>query len=65
MTHHILGDEDRDEFFTVMNSNGVPYKLRRNGTPTSPGLDDLLRNGFVQLLDFHQQFGIDIRSLFY
>ena len=64
MTHHILGDKDRDKFLPVMNGNGVTHKFWGDGTPAGPGLDNLLRLHLIQNFYFPQELEIDVRSFF-
>ena len=41
VTHHVLADENKHVAPAVMHSNGVAYKLRKDGGRTRPGLDHL------------------------
>ena len=42
VAHHVFGNENRDEGFTVVNGEGVPDKVRSDHGATAPGLDGLL-----------------------
>ena len=54
MAYHVLGDENRDEFFTVVHGKGQTDHLRRHIGSSRPGLDNFTGPGFVSLLDFPQ-----------
>ena len=62
VSHHILSDIHGYELFTVMNGERMTYEFGRDhGSPT-PGLDNLLLPGLVQLVHPALQLIVDKRA---
>src|SRR5262249_28313294 len=55
VTHHVLGDEDRDELPAVVHREGVPHELGKDGGPARPGLHHLLLVPLDEVLDLLQE----------
>jgi hypothetical protein len=63
VTDHVLVHQHRDEFVAVVDAEGQPDKLRKDGRAARPGLDDLIAAGRARLLCLLQQIAIDERTL--
>src|SRR4030042_7121499 len=60
ISHHILSDENGDEFFPVMDRNGQTHQFRGDGGPTRPCLNYFIACALSGLLDLFQKAGLDI-----
>ena len=64
MAHHIFGNENRNEGFSVVNGEVVTDEVRSNHGAATPGLDGL----FIARLDcginLEQKLLIDVRTFF-
>src|ERR1039458_2581117 len=63
VTHHILGDVHRNELLAVVDRDGIPDELRKNGGAPRPGADHLLLVGGGQHRHLGFEMRIDKRSL--
>ena len=64
MTDHVFRDENRVENLAVVNVERQPDEIGRDHRATRPGLDRLLRLGFLRLDNFIEQMPIDKRAFF-
>ena len=59
VTNHVLGNENRDEGFTVMNQEVQADEVRRDHGITAPGFDRLAVFGINSCIDFREQLLIN------
>src|SRR5438105_1432200 len=60
---HVLGHEHRNEFVAIIDAEGEPDELGKNGGSARPGPDDLVASRTARFLRFFQQIPIDKRPL--
>ena len=64
MTNHVFRHVNLDMSFSVMDSERMADKVRRNGAPAGPGLNDLLLTGSFHHLYLLQNFWVNVDSFF-
>ncbi len=64
VAHHVFGDENRDEGFSVVNGEVMTDEVRSDHGATAPGLDGLLIAGFDCCIDLAEELLIDVRAFF-
>lgn len=64
VAHHVLGNENRDEGFAIVNGEVVTNKVGSDHGATAPGLDGLLVAGFDSRIDLSEELLIDIGTFF-
>src|SRR5580704_9702437 len=62
---HVLGDQHRDEFVPVIDTEGEPDKLRKNRRPARPGADHLVAPRPTRRLSLFEEIAVDKRPLPY
>ena len=62
VTHHVLGDVYLDVFPAVMNHEGHIDEHGNDRAGTRPGLDGFASSRLRLLLNFKEQFWIDVRA---
>lgn len=55
MTHHVLGDKDREKSFPVVHQKGVSHEVRCDHGAARPGFDRFFGVGLIELVNFVQQ----------
>src|SRR5262249_39425986 len=63
VTHHVLGDVDRDELVPVVDRERVPDELGRDRGPTRPRLEHATLVHAVQRLELLQELRVHVRTL--
>src|ERR1700759_2348238 len=56
---HVLGDQHRDEFVTIVDPKGQPDELRKNRRPARPGADYLVAPRAPRLVGLLQKIAVD------
>src|ERR1017187_5563156 len=56
VAHHVLRDVHRDELLAVVDRDGMPHELRKNGGTPRPGADHLLLVGGIE----RHQLGFEV-----
>ena len=64
MTHHILGHEDRDEGFAIVDVEGVSDEIRGDRRAARPSFDRLLRITFIEAVNLVEQLPLNKRAFF-
>jgi len=64
VAHHVLGHEDRDECFAIMNVESVSDKIRRDRAAAGPGFDGFFAARFIHFVDFVEEFPLDVGTFF-
>ena len=64
VSDHIFGDEHFIEDFTIVHEEGVPDKLRYDGTSARPGFDRVSAAVVLLVHDLFEDFFVNERSFF-
>ena len=64
MANHIFCYKNRNESFAIMNIEGVPYEVRSDRAAARPSFNWLFSAGFVHLVNFIEEFPLDIGAFF-
>ena len=64
VAHHVLGNKNRDEGFSVVNGEVVTDEVRSYHGAAAPGLDGLFIARLDCGVDFEQKLLIDVRAFF-
>jgi hypothetical protein len=64
VAYHVFRNENRDEGFAVVNSEGLTDEVRSNHGATAPGFDGLLVAGFDRGINLGEKLLINVWAFF-
>ncbi len=64
VSYHLFSHVDREEFFSVVDSEGESYELGRDIAVASPGFDDFLLAFFDHFRDLTEKSLVDVGAFF-
>jgi len=64
MTNHVFRNVNRNKLTAIVDSYGETHKIRRYHRGAGPRFDDFALASLLELQDFLQKLGMNVRALF-